>query len=337
MKSALANLQRLESFLAEEWRITGLALLRICLGTVALINSVSHIREFNFLWGNAGMVPFDAFLRMMHERRSFSLYALTPNEGWHLVVFYAGIAISTLFILGWRTRIVSPLFAVFTWSLFERNLFILDGGDNLLYLLSFLLIFTDCGRALSMDADRYARSSWKPGKIRSLLHNVALAGILTQITILYATSALSKLTGHMWQDGTAIYYILRTDEFNLSPLAHFFWQSDVVVVFMTYSTMAFQVLWPFLIWSRRFKLAMALGALLLHGSIGYFMGLTWFSMVMVGAEFTIFSDREYSQLANSAANLLGRARAQLGRVGAFTKRIAPRPESSQAPVEANRA
>ncbi len=46
---------------------------------------------------------------------------------------------------------------------------------------------------------------------------------------------------------------------------------------------------------RRFKLPVALGALLLHSSIGYFMGLTWFSMVMIGAETIMFSDHDYQR------------------------------------------
>jgi hypothetical protein len=38
---------------------------------------------------------------------------------------------------------------------------------------------------------------------------------------------------------------------------------------------------------------MVIGAIAMHISIAYFMGLTWFSFVMISAEAIVFSDEEY--------------------------------------------
>jgi HTTM domain len=279
------------AFLSIPHRLYGLAFLRITLGTVMLVNYVSHAREWLFLWGTEGMIPYSLFVVIMKLRHSFSLYAISPAVSWQIFLHLFGIAVAMAFVLGWHTRITTVLFAVNTWSLYERNPYLLDGGDNLFYLLVFWLMFCDSGRKLSLDSSQTYSASTSP--YRNLVHNFGLAGILTQVTILYATSALAKIAGHRWQNGTALYYILRTDEFNLSPFTPFLWKHSAVIVLLTYSTMAFQISWPFLIWSRRFRLAAVLGALMLHGMIAYFMGLTWFSLVMVAAEFALFDDAEY--------------------------------------------
>ncbi len=296
-----AWLSELQSSLSTPRRLIGLALLRICLASVALISELAHIREYNFLWGDNGMVPWGTFMQQMHEEHSFSVYALTPLPWAHALLYGLGIMATASLLIGWHTRISAFLFAVFTWSLYERNFLLLDGGDNLTYLLMFWLIFTDSGARLSIDAEKRSTKTLHP--LAALLHNTALMAMIAEVMLLYTTSALAKLSGTMWQNGTAIYYVLRTGEFNLSQMTPYLWHSATVVTLLTYATMAFQLLWPTLIWTRRWKLPVAFGALLLHSSIGYFMGLMWFSMVMIGAEAIMFSDGDFARYGDRLRDL----------------------------------
>ncbi len=110
---------------------------------------------------------------------------------------------------------------------------------------------------------------------------------------------------------TAIYYILRSSEFNLSPFAYHFYHSDVIVTLLTWSTVIFQVSWPWLIWNHRTKVPVFLGAVCLHSMIGYFMGLAWFSAVMISTELIIFNDREYLAFYRRLGLMSGGARARL--------------------------
>jgi predicted DCC family thiol-disulfide oxidoreductase YuxK len=237
----------------------------------------------------------------MWIQRNFSLYMLSSSHVYEVAVFYTGFLVTIAYTLGYRTRIASVLFWLFTYSLFQRNPFLLDGGDNLLYLLAFYMMFTDCGAHFSLDA-RAGRVG-STNEFVALIHNFGVLAVLAQITLLYFTSAFYKIQGKMWQDGTAIYYILRSVEFRLSPLAYHFYRSDVIVTLLTWSTMIFQMSWPFLIWNRRTKLIMALGALSLHTMIAYFMGLVWFSAVMITAELMIFTDSEYWRFSDGLQRL----------------------------------
>ena len=303
------GLRALRENLSVKHRLIGLALLRVSLGLLKLDFYVRHIAQRAFLWGNQGVVPFSTFLNIAEGRRGLSLYLLASRPAVGEAIFWLGVLVTIAFTVGYRTRLSACLFYVFTWSLYSRNPFVLDGGDNLLYLMAFYLIFADCGAHFSVDAAHRAPRRENP--FAALVHNFAVYAVIAQLCLLYFTSALYKCQGHMWQDGTAIYYILRAAEFNLSPWAHLFYDHAAVVTLITWSTMVFQMAWPFLIWNRAARPFVAAGALMLHTMIGYFMGLVWFSAVMVSAELMIFDDRDYRRFAAVASGLIARARSGL--------------------------
>jgi predicted DCC family thiol-disulfide oxidoreductase YuxK len=300
-KSTIASgLSRLREMLSEPHRLIGVSLLRIALGLNILVFYITHLYERHYLWGDDGLVPFSTFLTQMHAQRNLSLYQLSTAPAYENALFFGGLLVTIAFILGFKTRPSSILFFIFTWSLYTRDQFVMTAGDNLLYLIIFLMMFCDCGAYFSIDAaDAAARGDIKkkPRPFVSLLHNFGVLAILLQLSLLYLTSAFYKISGHMWQDGTALYYVLRTSEFNLSPLAHFLYQNVILVTALTYFTILFQLAWPFLIWSRAARPFVALGAFALHANIGYFMGLVWFSAVLISAELIIFDDLDYRRFA----------------------------------------
>ncbi|MFY9820569.1 MAG: HTTM domain-containing protein [Thermoanaerobaculia bacterium] len=297
----------LRRFASTKHRLIGLSVLRICLGLLILDLHVRHLAQRQFLWGDQGVVPYPLFVHLMRWQRNRSLYLLSPSPALHTAIFFIGILVAIAFTIGYRTRIASILFYVFTWSLYGRNPFIMDGGDNLIYLVAFFMIFTDCGAYFSVDAVRRKRPH-TPNPFAALLHNYALLAIIVQLCLLYFTSAFFKSQGHMWQDGTAIYYVLRAAEFNLSPMAHYFYDNDTVVTLLTWSTLVFQMAWPFLIWQKRARVFVAAGAILLHSMIGYFMGLVWFSAAMMSAELIIFDDDDYRRFGAWLQSVAARLR-----------------------------
>lgn len=251
-----------------------------------------HTVEFGFLWGQNGAYPEPTFKAINHLP---SLFALSSSTWFAAALYAVGAGVSVAFTLGWHTRITAPVFWLTTWSFYARNPFVLDGGDNLLYLLAFYMIFADCGAALSFDAAHKAVRK-TANRFAALLHNYALLAIMIQLCLLYFTSGFFKAQGHVWQDGTAIYYILRDQEFSLSPLAGIFWRSAAIVTLLTWSTMVLEISWPVLVWGRRTRFWVVAGAVLMHLMIAYFMGLVWFSLVMISANLVAFDDSEYRRL-----------------------------------------
>jgi hypothetical protein len=281
---------RLRLFFSVRHRTIGAVILRVCLGFNTLVMYALHFPQRAFIWGDQGVIPLAVNSTFLQMRHSASLYDISGSDQVHAVIFLAGIFVTGLFTVGFQTRVTSVLFFIFTFSLYARNEIVLDGGDNLLILVAFFLMFVDVsGKYIPGRADEAPPQN----PYISVVHNLGIGAIILQICILYFTSAWAKMMGHMWQDGTAIYYILRSSEFNLSPLTDALVRNDVLETLLTYGTILLQIGFPFVIWHRTLKYPWILGAFSFHVGIAYFMGLVWFSLTMLSCEFILIGDQAY--------------------------------------------
>jgi len=271
-------------------RLRALSIVRIVFGFNVLALYVQHLRQYEFLWGDNGLMPWPTFMVTLIIQRSYSLYALTSDPHVQLWIFAGGAVVSFLFMIGAFTRVMSVLFFVFTWSLYSRNVYLLDGGDNLLYLTALFMVFTNCAAFYSMDAVFCGRRA--TNRFVALVHNYAVVAIIVQTCMVYLTSSFYKIGGHKWQDGTAMYYILHVDEFQLVPWLVHLVENPVITTALTYGTILTQAAFPFLIFHKRLKWLIAPAIIGMHVGIGYAMGLAYFSAVLIAAEAIFFTDRD---------------------------------------------
>jgi Vitamin K-dependent gamma-carboxylase len=279
-------------------RQVGVALVRIVLGSVMAVLYGLHFSQRGFLWGANAVLSHADNSVILAARRTWSLYSVFPSALGAECLYWLGLVAALMFAAGLFTRVTSIVFVVFTWSVYQRNPYALNGGDNLLVILSIYLIFADLS-ALSLDRrlfgkPRESRFAWLAG----MLHNFALAACLLQLGIVYFEAGFFKIQGHVWSSGTAIYYILRSNGFALPGWGDYIWRSAALVTIGTYGTVLFEISHPFLMWDRRLKYLVFTGAVLLHASIGILMGLVWFSVTMIGAHAILFDDDEYIRLRN---------------------------------------
>jgi hypothetical protein len=284
-------------------RQLGLALTRITLGSVMTVLYGLHFSQRRFLWGADAVLSRNDSARILAARHTWSLYAIFPSSIGAECLYWVGLIVALMFAAGLFTRVSSILFFILTWSVYQRNPYTLNGGDNLLIILSIYLIFADLG-ALSLDRrlfekPRESSFAWLSG----MLHNFALAACLVQLGILYFEAGFYKIQGHVWSSGTAIYYILRSNGFALPGWGDYIWRSAALVTIGTYGTILFEISHPFLMWDRRLKYLVFSGAVFLHISIGIFMGLVWFSVTMVGVHAILFDDEEYIRVHHWARAL----------------------------------
>ena len=303
--------ERIQSSMSVKHRLIAMSLLRLALGIYMLAFYAMHAFEFRLIWGVHGIIPYGFFSAEMVQQRALSLFLIGASDTLGYAIFVAGILVTFAYTIGYKTRVTAVLFYIFTWSIGRRDFYILNGGDNLLYILAFYMMFVDAGAYFSLDAARRRPEPEDARPFEALFHNFGVLAIMIQLCLLYFTSALYKLQGHMWYDGTAIYYVLRTAEFNLTPLGGWLYHNAFLVTALTYMTLVFQSAWPWLVWNRYARPFLAIGAIGLHLSIAYFMGLYWFSFVMIAAEFAIFSDRDYRWLGGRATDLRDALRRRL--------------------------
>ncbi|MEV7418524.1 HTTM domain-containing protein [Streptomyces sp. NPDC089919] len=121
--------------------------------------------------------------------------------------------------------------------------------------------------------------------VANLLHNAGMLVIMAEVCLIYATAGWYKIQGSRWQDGTALYYPLNLDYFSPWPaLSSLLGSSGVVVLLLTYGTVAVQVAFPFTLFNRRVKNVLLAVMMLEHAGIAVLLGLPFFSLAMIAAD-----------------------------------------------------
>ncbi|WP_407287163.1 HTTM domain-containing protein [Streptomyces sp. BP-8] len=116
------------------------------------------------LYGPDGPWSLDMARRLLDANHAFSALLWSDGRGWFEIVYLLAIAASAALMLGWRTRTMSVLFMVGVLSLQNRSVFIGDGGDNVIHLMSMYLVLTRCGQVWSLDARRAKRAESAEGE-----------------------------------------------------------------------------------------------------------------------------------------------------------------------------
>jgi predicted DCC family thiol-disulfide oxidoreductase YuxK len=285
---------RLADWLTQEHWLFGAALTRVLLGTWAIYYYALHLPVRGLLWGPDGLWPHERFLTM----RTFpNLWQFSGSPLVFETVYLAAIAIALAYTLGWWPRLLGLAHWWFIWSVQERNPFITDGGDNIMRIVLLFLAAVNTGAHLSLGSGRGI--PWPPGVRRGLAvaHNVGVLLVLAQLSLLYLSTGLYKAMGELWQQGTALYYVLRVDEYSWPPLARFVYQSSGLVVLGTYGTVIFEVMFAPALFNRWLRYLAILTGTLFHVGIGLFMGLVTFAWSMLALYPLLITDDEYRMAA----------------------------------------
>ncbi len=282
-------MSRLEEWLSKEHWLVGASLTRISLGLWAIYYYVVQWQERDLLWGPNGLWPFQKFLE---DPPLANVFVLHPSEAYFQFVYVASIAIAILVTLGYRPRLVIPLHWLMIWSYFGRNPFLPDGGDNFMRIALLFLVMVDTGAyfAIRRPPSRFYRYL-RPAL--AVIHNVGILVILLQLTYLYTSTGLYKAAGELWQNGTALYYILRVDEFSWPGMAEFIFRNPYLTVAGTYATVLFEVLFVTHIFNRWARYLIILAGVSFHLGTIFMMGLVSFGWGMLSVYPILVKDDEY--------------------------------------------
>ncbi|WTU05936.1 HTTM domain-containing protein (plasmid) [Kitasatospora sp. NBC_00070] len=294
------------------------AVLRIGYGLLYLAFLLREFPHRDEIWG-PGSPWTPALARQLFDQTGwFSILILSDSQGYFELCYATALITSVLFVIGWRTRAVSILFAVLVASFHARAIFMTDGGDNLILLMAVYLCCTACGRRWSLDARR-ARLRASPDRadspspiagpsnlrnqllaaqrvLSTALHNCAMFVIAAQVCIVYGSAGLYKVQGGSWENGTALHYVVNLDLFRPWPALSLMVDSHPMLIGVaTYMTVLLQVAFPFVLFSRLkyIVLTMLFG---MHLGIAILMGLPLFSGAMIVADAVFLPDRFYKFL-----------------------------------------
>ena len=299
----------LEEMLTGRYHATyGLAVTRILIGLtgLGLILTNFNARHYTFgvgsAWNGEIAEPKSDFPTIW----LFSLFHRAVTVPPLFTAMMIGLALlAIVIILGWRTRIVLPIYLVLWVSFIELNDGAGDQGDNAYRMFMIAMLFADTTRRWSLDARRRARNPEFPdndgGQWRWALimaNNLAIVVLAFQVCAIYMSGGLYKAGGEAWQHGFAVYNPLHTQQFGTWPvLSDLMTAWGPMVVAISWGSILFQCAFPFMLFNRYTRIIALLGILSFHLGIALLMGLPWFSLTMIAVDAIFIRDRSFAKVS----------------------------------------
>ena len=258
-----------------------LAGLRVGLPLLLLIHLVWLSNDFLSLHGSRGIIPWELtdLLRdpwvpgLPTLARAFLPLGLSEHAAVTLLLSgYAGSLLSLA--LGIHTRLSAFLAWGLHLSLVTSAFASYYGVDQLANSFLFYLFVFPSGRAF-----RFTSRPASPRREESIPVG-CLRVMQVHLCVIYLAAGLDKAKGSQWWNGEAIWQTVSQpvfSTFDLSALARHPW----IPMVAGWGTLVVEVGYAFLVWPRRTRKVWCFATIGLHLSTCLFMGLVFFSSVMI--------------------------------------------------------
>ena len=231
--------------------LRGLALFRILLGTLLLLDLAARAADLRVFYSDAGVLPrIDLLDRLATGLTpwSVSLHMMSGLWGVQLLLFAIAAFCAVCLLIGHRTRLFTVLSWLLLMSLHSRNPTILNAGDVLFRMLMFWSMFLPLGARCSVDAAMKEPQESDPAARNDRIWSVPALCFMAQVSIVYWATALLK-THPIWtEDRSAVWHALKLDYMAL-PLATLMreWPQGLLEL-MTRGTLFLELAAPLLLW-----------------------------------------------------------------------------------------
>lgn len=301
----------------------GLAVSRILLGLFTVSTVLVNWADRDFFWG-AGSAWTEPFRReTIWSAHWWGYFSATDSSALFTAKFALFGGCGLMMLVGLFCRTCTIAVFLMSTSLVAIGPTSTDTEDIIVRILLLWLCFADTSQHLSLDrwiAHRRgkltdigglqpARNGLLPMWVRVPLSNMAVCLIGGQLVIVYVMAGLAKLGGPLWRDGTAIYYPFHAGYLSPWPqLSHLLAGFTPMVYFMTWTSVAIQILFPILLLGKHTRVFIVLAMLMLHIGIAVTLGLGLFSLAMCGADLVFVRDESVRRFSRRGRELLGRGR-----------------------------
>lgn len=256
--------------------VRALALMRIGVALVVLADLFIRAQDLTAFFTDDGFWTTKFLYNFGWQPGYWSLHTLNGSYGYIVLLFCLHAVFALQLLVGYRTRLASLLVWIFTVSLHNRNLFILQSGDDLLRLVIFWGIFLPWGNVFSIDSKKTAT--------RKNYFSFATMGYLILIASVYFFTVCFKNSTEWRSEGSAIYYALSLDQIKL-PVGDWLYQFPALMKYLTFFVFALELAVPFLIlipfkrpWPRLTAFVLLL---MLHIGIGFTMYVGLFYLINI--------------------------------------------------------
>lgn len=248
-----------------------LGVFRILLGTLLVLDILLRARDLRAHYSDSGVFPRPAAIRLYDP---LSLHLAVGDVPELAALFALQALVAVVFLVGYRTRLATLVTWVLWLSLHARFPLALNGGDTLIRLSLFWLLFVPLGARFSVDALHRDRP---PATVSSL----GTAALLGQVVFMYGTNIALKHMGVIWRAGDGLTYTLQLGHFT-TPFGEFLGTLPLVTTALGYVVYVLWTLSPGLLlltgWKRA-ALAAAFAAMHVGMALSMYLGLFPFVVV----------------------------------------------------------
>ncbi|MBX3417179.1 MAG: HTTM domain-containing protein [Pirellulaceae bacterium] len=264
-----------------------LGLLRLLAGAVIFYTHLAWTFELETFFGSRAIIPAE-HRALLNDGMSFtwSHFDWLPSALlWpaHL----SALVVMAMFMVGFKTRVTSVITACLVISYANRATGAQFGLDQINAFLAMYLAMGPSGESFSVDRWLKARAGI-PLASPCVMANLSLRLIQVHMCVVYFFAGAGKLLGETWWEGTAIWGAVANLEYqtlDLTWLASELWLVNI----LTWSTLFWEVSYPFLIWPKLTRPLWILMAVGVHLGIGLAMGMMTFGLIMVVGNFAFLT------------------------------------------------
>jgi hypothetical protein len=217
--------------------------MRMAIALVALTDLSIRLTDLSAHYTNQGLWPSQLIYNFGWNNGYWSLHALYASYSFELFLFGWHVIFALTLLFGFKTRISTVLTWLLYISLHNRNIYILQGGDDLLRITLFWGIFLPWGSYYSLDAVRSKKASQQ-----SITANAAYMLLIASV---YLFSALHKTSDDWLKNFDALYYALSLEQLRL-PFGDWLLQFPLLLKVLTILVYSIELVIPILIlWPQK--------------------------------------------------------------------------------------
>ncbi len=283
--------EHVRAFWVAPSRGSSAALFRVVYGLLALWTALGVLLNVERYYGDDGLVPWSAVESFPEQ--VVSLFSLAPHSAALPWLLAAAFALAALGItLGLWPRLCALAIFALNLSLQLRNPYVCNAGDRLFLIFAALAVTLPLAERWSLEAWFRRRRGLEATPSRIWGQRL----VALQTCYVYLFAALAKLPKPQWRDGSALFDVLSS-----SVLSD--WQVGPALVpilrVLTWSTLAFELSFPLLVWSPRLRPYVLVAGILFHAGIEITMAIPMFSAIMITSYACFLSDDESERLISA--------------------------------------
>lgn len=228
-------LRRITYTLARYYRpdLRALALMRIATALVLIADLAIRWQDLRAHYSDDGVWPTELAKTLGWKAGYWSMHTWTGAVPWQQILFLVHLLAAIGLLMGYRSTFCAFICWYLLVSLHNRNIYVLQAGDDLLRITLFFGMFLPWQL-------RYSVAQGRPPFFPA--NALMYFAYLLLIASVYFFSILLKTSAEWWSEGTAVYYALSLEQLRLPVTGDFLWTSPSVLKLITWTVLALEAL-----------------------------------------------------------------------------------------------